>query len=169
MVELLENVDFALAAYQVDGEWRVAELAHDLEADVASLAHALRRLPGEAGAVALIALDEDAFLVLRVTGAQVRLLLSDLTAALEWELAASALEHLGLVLDAEDDDPAPVGDLALLADLGVPASELGELLDDFDADDDLVVDELLSDLADVLGFGELFDDVVGLEPEPTGA
>lgn len=164
MVELLENVDFALAAYQVDGRWRVAELAHDLEADVASLAHALRRLPAETGAVALIALDDDAFLVLRVTGAQVRLLLSDLTAAHEWELAASALDLLGLPLDADDDDPVPVGDLALLDDLGVPASELGELLDDLEADDDLFVDELLSDLAAALGFGELFDDVVGLSP-----
>jgi len=41
----------------------------------------------------------------------------------------------------------------------VEAVELAQLLDD----DELHLDEVLSEVAAGLGFGELFDDVVGLE------
>ena len=158
MVEQLEAVDFALAAYREDGDWQVQELAHDLLADVETLTHALRRFPSDAGALGIVAVDEDWFLLLRVTGATSRLLLSDITAAEEWELAASVVEHLGLPEPEEDDDQVPAGDLDLLGDLGVPAPAMGALLDDVD----LYPDELLSDVARRLGFGRLFDDAVGL-------
>lgn len=158
MSEQLDVVDFALAAYREDGDWQVQELAHDLIADVDTLAHALRRFPGAGGAVGLVAMDEDYFLIIRVAGSQTRLLLSDITACDAWELAASAVAHLGLPLPEDDDDQAPAGDLDLLGDLGMPAIEMGVLLDDVD----LYPDEMLSDIARALGFGELFDDAVGL-------
>ena len=44
----------------------------------------------------MVAIDEDFFLIVRVAGAQTRVLLSDVTAADEWELAGSAIEFLGL-------------------------------------------------------------------------
>ena len=53
----------------------------------------------------------------------------------------------------------PASDVRLLADLGVSAVDLGELLDE---EDDLYPDEVLSDVARQLGFGELFDEAVGL-------
>lgn len=158
MAELLDAVDFAVAAYRDEGGWRVAELAHDLVADVDSLANALRRFPGDEGAVALVALDEDFLVIVRVTGTTTRVLLSDVTAADEWELATSAVEFLGLPLPDDDDDQVPAGDLDLLADLGMEAAEMGDLLDDAD----LYPDEMLSDVARQLGFGEQFDDAVGL-------
>lgn len=161
MAEQIDSVDFALAAYRDEGEWQVQELAHDLVADVETLAHALRRFPGDGGAVGLVAIDEDFFVILRVTGSQTRLLLSDITAADEWELATSVVEHLGLPMPEDDDDEAPAGDLDLLGDLGVRAMDLAILLDD---DADLYPDEVLSDVARQLGFGELFDDAVGLTP-----
>ena len=135
------------------------ELAHDLVADVDTLAHALRRFPGDGGAFGLVAIDEDFFVILRVTGSRTRLLLSDITAADEWELATSVVEHLGLPLPEDDDEEAAAGDLDLLGDLGVHAMDLAILLDD---DADLYPDEVLSDVARQLGFGELFDDAVGL-------
>lgn len=159
MAEQIDSVDFALAAYRDQGEWQVQELAHDLVADVDTLAHALRRFPGDGGAVGLVAVDEDFFVIIRVSGSQTRLLLSDITAADEWELATSAVEHLRLPLPEDDDDPAPAGDLDLLGDLGVRAMDLAVLLDE---DADLYPDEQLSDVARRLGFGELFDDAVGL-------
>ena len=153
-----EGVDFALVAYREEGVWQVQELAHDLLADISSLSHALRRFPGDGGAVGLVAMDEDFFLLVRVAGPTTRVLLSDITAADEWELAGSAVEFLGLPMPEDEDDQVPAGDLDLLGDLGMHAMDMGVLLDDFD----LYPDEMLSDVARRLGFGELFDDAVGL-------
>ena len=160
MAEQLDAVDFAVAAYRRDGSWVVQELAHDLEADVDVLAHALRRFTGDAGAVALVGLDDDFFVILRVAGAHTRVLLSDISAADEWELAASTVDFLGLPFPEDGDDQVPAGDLDLLGDLGVPEIEMGLLLDDTD----LYPEELLSDIARRVGFGTLFDDAVGLTP-----
>jgi putative tRNA adenosine deaminase-associated protein len=160
VVEHDDRIDFALAAYRADGQWTVRELAHDHLGDIETIAHALRRLPGDGGAVAMVAVDEDCFVVVRVAGATTRVLLSDVTAAEDWELAGSAVEFLGLPeLELEDEDEqVPAGDLDLLGDLGMHAMELGLLLDDVD----LYPDEILSDVARRLGFGEQFDDAVGL-------
>ncbi|WP_183097517.1 tRNA adenosine deaminase-associated protein [Nocardioides pelophilus] len=153
-----DAVDFALAAYREEGVWQVAELTHDHVADVETLASALRRFPGDHGAVGLVAIDEDFFVLVRVAGQHTRVLLSDITAAGEWELAASAVEFLHLPMPEDDDEPEAAGDLDLLGDLGVHAMDLAVLLDDVE----LYPDEMLSDVARRLGFGELFDDAVGL-------
>jgi putative tRNA adenosine deaminase-associated protein len=146
MDDQLDSVDFALAAYRDDGEWQVQ--------DIASPAFE------SGGAVAMVAVDEDFFVIVRVDGPGTRVLLSDITAAEEWELAQSALDFLGLPPfdDLDDDDVAPAGDLDLLADLGMSAMDMGVLIDD----DDLYPDEMLSEVARALGFGELFDDAIGL-------
>jgi putative tRNA adenosine deaminase-associated protein len=158
MSDQLEGVDFALAVYREEGAWTVEELAHDLLTDVEALAQALRRFPGDGGAFGLIGIDEDFFVIVRVAGATTRVLLSDVTAADEWELAASAAEFLGLPLPEEDDEQEPAGDLGILADAGMSAMDMGILLDDLD----LYPDEALSEVARRVGFGELFDDAVGL-------
>ncbi|MCX6398337.1 MAG: tRNA adenosine deaminase-associated protein [Propionibacteriales bacterium] len=153
-----DAVDFALAAYREEGVWQVAELTPDHAVDVDTLASALRRFPGDGGAVGLVAVDEDFFVVVRVSGPRTRVMLSDVSAATEWELAATVVEHLGLPLVEDEDDAEPAGDLELLSDLGVDAMDLAEILDD----DELYPDEMLSEVARALGFGDLFDDVVGL-------
>jgi putative tRNA adenosine deaminase-associated protein len=158
MVEQVDAVDFALAAYRDGGDWTVDDLALDVLEDVETLAAALRRFPGDAGAVGMVGIDEDFFVVVRVAGPTTRVLLSDITAAGEWELASSAVEFLGLPEPEDEDDQVPAGDLDLLADLGVSAMDMGVLLDDPDS----YPDEMLSDVARRLGFGELFDDAVGL-------
>jgi putative tRNA adenosine deaminase-associated protein len=157
MVETIDGIDFALAAYREEGVWQVQELVHDVLGDVDALAHALRRFPGDGGAVGMIAVDEDFFVIVRVAGAMTRILLSDVTAADEWELAASAVEHLGLPPPEDEDDQVPAGDLDLLGDLGMAAMDMAVLLDDFD----LYPDEMLSDVARRLGFGPLFDEAAG--------
>lgn len=154
------GVDFALAAYREEGLWQVHELAPDVLADVDTLANALRRFPGDGGALGMVAIDEDFFVLVRVTGSRIRLLLSDVTAAGEWELAESVVEELGLPVPEEEDEQVPAGDLDIVGDLGMGAMDMGVLLDDFD----LYPDEMLSDVARRLGFGRLFDDAVGIEP-----
>jgi putative tRNA adenosine deaminase-associated protein len=88
----------------------------------------------------------------------VRLLLSDVTAAAEWDLADQVLDCLGL--DVPDDDDLdrvePAGDLDLFDDLGLGALEVAVLLSDLDA----YADELLSSLAARLGFGQRYERVV---------
>jgi putative tRNA adenosine deaminase-associated protein len=160
-----DGVDLAVAAYHDGDEWQVADLAHDHLTDIETLADALRRLPGDEGALAMVAVDEDFFILVRVSGSRTQVLLSDVTAAEEWDLATSAVEHLenlGLSIPDDEDDAVPAGHLDLLIDLGVPEAELSELLEEMLDDDELYPDEMLSDLARLLGFGEEFDDVVGL-------
>lgn len=158
MADQQDGVDFALAAYREEGVWQVEELALDVVTDIETLSHALRRFPGDGGAVGMVAVDEDFFVIVRVAGATTRVLLSDYTAADAWELAASALDFLGLPPPEDEDEPLPAGDLELLGDLGMPAMDMGVLLDDLD----LYPDEVLSEVARRLGFGPLFDEAVGL-------
>ncbi len=158
MTESDDGVDFAVAAYREEGVWRVEDLVHDTLGDIDALVHALRRFPGDGGAIGMVAIDEDFFLVVRVAGASTRILLSDITAADEWLLASSAVELLGLPLPEDDDEQLPAGDLGLLSDLGIAAMDMGVLLDDLE----LYPEETLSEIARRVGFGELFDDAVDL-------
>ena len=158
MVDQYDDVDFAVAAYREDGEWTVQELTRHHLVDIETFAEALRRFPGDGGAVGMVAMDEDYFVLVRVAGFSTRVLLSDITAADEWELAASAVEFLHLPMPEDDDEQVPAGDLELLADLGMHPMDLAALLEDFD----LYPDEMLSDIARKVGFGEQFDDAVGL-------
>lgn len=161
-----DGVDIAVAAYRDGTEWQVADLARDHLTDIETLADALRRFPGDDGAIAMVTVDEDFFVLVRVHGDRTLVLLSDVTAAEEWDLAESAVEHLenlGLdVPEPDDDDAVPAGHLGILSDLGVPEAELSDLLEELLDDDELFPEETLSDVARLLGFGEQFDDIVGL-------
>ena len=154
----IEGVDFALVVYREENVWRLDEIAEDRLHDVESVAAELRRWPGDFGSIGLVSIDEDFFVIARVAGPQVRLLLSDVTAATEWPLARSVIETLELPMPDEDDDPEPAGDLAIVADLGLPAMDMGAMLDD----EDLYPDEVLAEIAHKLGFGALYDDAVGV-------
>jgi putative tRNA adenosine deaminase-associated protein len=95
-----------------------------------------------------------------VQGPELSVLLSDATAATDWLLAKSVVDRLGLPVE-DDDEQAPAGDLGIVADLGMPAIDMGVLLDDYD----LYPDEVLSAVAHRIGFGQRFDDHLGLEEE----
>ncbi len=153
-----EGVDFVLVAYREEGVWQLQELPADTLGNLDTLAHELRRWPGDGGSIGLVSVDEDFFLLVRVLGDQVKVLLSDVTAATDWPIARSALEHLELPTPADDDEQVPAGDLAIVSDLGMGAMDMGALLDDFD----LYPDELLGDIARQIGFGSLFDELVGV-------
>ena len=155
-------VDFAVVAYLEEGCWRVASLASTAARDLDTLVRTLRQQPGDRGSLGLVSVDDDFFVLVRVDGGDVRYLLSDVTAATEWPLARAVLDELDVPLpEVDDEDRAqPAGDLTIVADLGMAAMEMGALCDDFD----LYPDEMLSDVARSLGFGEQFDDAVGLSP-----
>ena len=159
-VRLLDDdVDFALAAYRLDGEWQLDDLTETALESVETLAAALRRFDSGDGALGLVGVDEDFFVIVRVDGHVPRVLLSDVTAAEEWELAESVVDFLGMHDPVNDDDVGPAGDLGIVADLGMHAVDMGVLIDDVE----LYPDEMISDIARRLGFGADFDEAVGLE------
>ena len=84
--------------------------------------------------------------------------LSDVTAAVAWDLAAQVLDYLDVDLPAEEDlaEVWPAGDLGVFEDLGLDEMELGAILSDVDA----YADEMLSALARRLGFGDEYERVV---------
>ena len=131
----IDDVDLAVAAYRRAGQWVVDELTREHCEDVETLAEALRHLGGDIGALALVSIDEDFFVIVRVQGPRTQVLLSDASAAEDWDLAESVLDLLDEIdpddLDERDEDE-PAGDLALLADLGVAEEVMEELLDDVD-------------------------------------
>ena len=157
-----EGVDFVLVAYREEGLWQLQELEAEKAADVDEFAVELRRYPGDGGALGLVSIDEDFFLLVRVLGAEVRLLLSDVTAATDWPLAAAVVEHLDLPLPDDEEEQEPAGDLGIVADLGMGAMDMGALLDDLE----LYPDEMLSDIAVRLGFGREYDELVGVGSGP---
>ncbi len=147
-------IDLALVAYLDEGTWNVAELPGHALDELDTICKELRRYPGENGALALLSIDEDFVLLVRVQGTLVRVLLSDATAATDWALARSAVNHIGIHVDVDEDEQAPAGDLAIVADLGFAAAEMGELLDDLD----LFPEDVLGEIASQLGFGDEFDE-----------
>lgn len=150
-------IDFAVAAYREDGVWTVTVLPPRGATELDVLVHALAQLPSEVGTIGMVSVDEDFFLIARVSGAHVRLLLSDVGAATESPLAMSVVDRLALPLPDDDDDQIqPAGDLSMLADLGITAMDLGAMCDD----PDLYPDELLGDIALRLGFGREFDELL---------
>ncbi|HEY7010253.1 MAG TPA: hypothetical protein VH395_14995, partial [Jatrophihabitantaceae bacterium] len=90
----------------------------------------------------------------RLDGARISLLLSDLTASVEYPLAEQAMARLGEEPPDDDelDEVWPVGDLDLFADLDVPEDEMERILDDIDA----YPDEMLDSIIERLGIEEAY-------------
>jgi putative tRNA adenosine deaminase-associated protein len=149
---------YAVMASREQGLWDVGLLPDAVTADLEALVAAVRQQPGERGAFALVAVADEFFVVVRVQRGQVRLLLSDVTASAEWDLARQVVDRLGV--DVPRDDAlglvVPVGDLGVFADLGLDEPELAALLSDVDA----YADEMLSVLARRLGFANAYERVV---------
>ena len=148
----------AVVASREDGRWDVGVLPDALADDLDGLIAAVRQQPGENGAFALVDVAHEFFVVARVQQGRVRLLLSDVTASAEWDLATQVVDHLGVDIprDAALERVVPVGDLGVFDDLGLDAMELAALLSDVDA----YADEMLSALARRLGFADAYERVV---------
>jgi len=147
--------DFALSAVREDGVWSVTQLPPAAADDMDQMIHALRQQPGDAGAIGLLSFAEDFFVVMRMVGDDVRILLSDVTAAFDAPFAGQVLDYLELSMpDGDDeDDIEPAGDLDLLEDLGVSPLLMAELCDDLD----LYPDDVFGKVAELLGFRQQYD------------
>jgi putative tRNA adenosine deaminase-associated protein len=150
-----DEIDFVLAAYREDGQPYVQALAKDLANDLDELIVQLRRLPGDAGALGFVSLVEEVFVIVRVRGPHVQVLLSDGTAANEWPVARDVADYLGEEIPEEEDESEPMGDLGLLADLGLSDFDMGAIIDDLD----MGSDEMLVAIAERIKINPQFQKV----------
>lgn len=152
----VEEIDFVVALYREDGAPVATELAPQLANDLDDLIDQLRRLPGDAGAVGLVSVAGEFFVLCRVRGRAVQVLLNDSIAANDWPIARDVVDYLGLDVPDPDDDSEPLGDLGLLSDQGVSEFDLEGIASDLDEDSD----QLVRHLVELMKFGPQFDRAV---------
>jgi putative tRNA adenosine deaminase-associated protein len=158
---------FAAALARTDDGWTGREVDLGEVEDLETLADELRDLSGDSDGPALLLLEEDDEYValVRVDGGtrsldEPRVFLSDRRAVLGSDVAAMLWED-GDEDDADDDEDdegtrpvaEPVGDAALLADLGTPADALLDLC----AEEGLLPADVLTGVAERAGFLDVLD------------
>lgn len=145
----------AVAVVHEDGKWRCSLLAEELIDDLDGVITALRRVSSAGAVFAMIAVDDEFFVIVRPIPGGASLLLSDATAGLDYDIAADVLDLLHVPVPEEDDvddEPWPEGELGLLADLGVPEEQMSLIV----GDEDLFPDEQLQMIAESCGFADQF-------------
>lgn len=140
--------DFGVIAWHEDGRWELSELA-DCR-DLTRIIDQLKSQRTNGGAVALIAIDEEFFIAARSLGSHLQMMISDVTFAADYDIAADLLDVLDLPFPEEDDEPQPGGDIDLFKDLGMNEMEIEAICHDVD----LFPDEQIDAIATRLGFGE---------------
>ena len=148
------SVDFGCIAWHEDGRWSVNSLTSTR--DIGSIIDSIKAQQTNGGAIALIAIEDEFVIIARALGDQMQMMISDITYALDYEVAAELVEVLDLEFPEEEDESQPGGDLDLLNDLGVSEMELLTILDD----SELYPDEQLEAIANRLGFGDQFNQVI---------
>lgn len=145
---------YAVAVVREEGRWTCRALSRRALTDLDVAVTELKELRSGGAAFGLLDVDDEFFLVVRPSPRGVALLLSDATAALDYDIAERALELMYVEvpdLDPDDDtDPWPEGDLALLDDVGLPQAVLSIIVDD----SDLYPDEQLTIIAERCGFAD---------------
>lgn len=144
---------FAVAVVREGATWRCSPLSAAALTSLKTAETELRELRSAGAVFGLLNVDEDFFLIVRPAPAGTRLLLSDATAALDYDIAAEALEKLDADIaaeDLEDSDPFEEGDLGVLADVGLPDAVLSVIL----SETDLYADEQIGRIAREMGFAE---------------
>lgn len=144
---------FGVAVVREDGTWRCSPMRAGSLTSLAAAETELRELRSAGAVFGLLDVDDEFFIIVRPAPSGTRLLLSDATAALDYDIAAEALDKLDADIEYDDLDgvePFEEGDLGLLADVGLPEAVLGVIL----AETDLYADEQLGMIAARMGFAD---------------
>jgi putative tRNA adenosine deaminase-associated protein len=145
---------FAVAVVREEGQWRCTPLSSAALTDLSAAETELKALRSSGAVFGLLDIDDEFFVVLRPAPSGTRMLVSDATAAIDYDIAADVLEALNVEIpdidpdELDDIDPWEEGDLGVLADLGLPEPVLSVIL----AETDLYPDEQLGMIAQRLGF-----------------
>jgi len=137
-----DDIDLVVALYREDGAPVALALDYDLANDLEALITQLRRIPGDGGAVGLVSIASEVFLIVRVRGKHVQVFCSDALAAADWPLARDVVDLLGVDVPEDEEDSGYIGDLDILADAGLHDFELEAMADDFDEDAAVLVERI---------------------------
>ena len=146
----------ALGITQEGGDWHVTRLDDSALTSLDDAARQVRSLRAEGASFGLVDVDHEYFVILRPGPSGLRLMLSDVTAALDYDLAADVLDELNVEApdltdeELEETDPWGEGDMAILEDLGLPEGVLEIIV----SETDLYADEQLQSVAERMGFGD---------------
>ncbi len=141
-----------------EGRWTVKALTPDALTSLSAAETQLRELRSSGAVFGLLDVDDEFFIVLRPAPSGTQLLISDATAAIDYDIAADVLDALHIEIpdidpdDLDDVEPWEEGDLSVLADLGLPEPVLAVIA----AETDLYPDEQLGMIAQRLGFASEF-------------
>ena len=131
----MESSGFAVAVVRENSTWRCSPMSPKALTSLSTAETELRELRSGGAVFGLLDIDDEFFLIVRPAPSGTRLLLSDATAALDYDIAAEALEMLAADIapeELEDSDPFEQGDLAVLADVGLPDAVLSVILNETD-------------------------------------
>ncbi|WP_285189682.1 tRNA adenosine deaminase-associated protein [Rhodococcus sp. MEB041] len=157
---------FAIAVVREEGTWTCRPLSADALTSLSAAETELRELRSAGAVFGLLDVDDEFFVVLRPAPSGTRVLLSDATAAIDYDIAADVLDRLNVDVpdldpdELDDVEPWDEGDLDLLSDMGLPEPVLGVIL----AESDLYPDEQLGMIAARLGFAAEFAAVLDKLP-----
>lgn len=144
---------FGVAVIREDGKWRLAPMRAAALNSLSAAETELCEIRSSGAVFGLLDVDDEFFVIVRPAPAGTRLLLSDATAALDYDIAAEVLEKLDNDISEDDldpEEPFEEGDLGVLADVGLPEAVLGVILDE----SDLYADEQLGRIAREMGFAD---------------
>ena len=96
------SVDFGCIAWHEDGRWSVNALTSTR--DIGSIIDSIKAQQTNGGAIALIAIEDEFVIIARALGDQMQMMISDVTYALDYEVAAELIEVLDLEFPEEEDE-----------------------------------------------------------------
>ena len=147
---------FGIAVVREEGKWSCSPLTAAALNSLRTAETELRELRSSGAVFGLLDVDDEFFVVLRPAPSGTRLLISDATAAIDYDIAADVLDAINVEIpdldpdDLDDVEPWEEGDLGVLSDLGLPEPVLGVIV----AETDLYPDEQLGMIAQRMGFAD---------------
>ncbi|RVW00891.1 tRNA adenosine deaminase-associated protein [Rhodococcus spongiicola] len=151
----MEKLDgFGVAVVREDGRWKCSPLTDGALTSLRTAEKELLELRSSGAVFGLLDVDDEFFVIVRPAPTGTHLLISDATAAVDYDIAADVLEALNIEIpdidpdELDDIEPWEEGDLGVLADLGLPDAVLGVIV----AETDLYPDEQLTMIAQRCGF-----------------
>ncbi len=147
---------FAVAVVREEGKWTVTAMDNSSLSSLEDAENLLREMRSAGAVFGLLDIDDEFFVVIRPAPSGSRLLLSDATASIDYDIAADVLDAMHIDVpdidsdDLDDVEPWEEGDLGLLADLGLHEPVMSVIV----GDTDLYADEQIGMIAARLGFAD---------------